>query len=185
MLSPDQVRAAVDACYSAFLRDYSDAKLVECFPALDACVVEHAGVPSHECEAIALTIAQHEVGRVPKWAARAIRAIAERRPVVVVSNIWAPSHHWRGELTSSGIASSFSATVFSTDLGAIKPSPRPFLSGLEAVAASPAEVLFVGDSLERDIYPAKLLGMATCLVGTSAPEGSADFCVRSIVELTQ
>jgi putative hydrolase of the HAD superfamily len=45
--------------------------------------------------------------------------------------------------------------------------------------------LFVGDSLERDIVPAKLLGMKTCLVAASGGRADvADFCVTSIAALT-
>jgi len=185
LLSPGEVRAAVDACYSAFLRDYADPKLVECFPSLAACVAAHAGVPVGEREMIEMTIVQHEVGKVPSWAAHSIRFVAERSAVAVVSNVWAPSRHWHAELAVSGVAASLSATVFSTEVGAIKPSPRLFLSALQAVGASPAEALFVGDSLERDIQPAKELGMSTCLVGGCAPKGTADFCVHSIEELAR
>lgn len=49
----------------------------------------------------------------------------------------------------------------------------------------PQDVLFVGDSLERDIAPAKALGMATCWV-TACGGGAdvADFCIPSIAALT-
>ena len=77
------------------------------------------------------------------------------------------------------------AAMFSTEVGAIKPSARPFLAALDAVGASPDEVLFVGDSLERDILPARKLGMTTCLVGTSAPGVAADFHIQSIAELAR
>lgn len=178
-----EVRAAVDACYSAFLRDYADPALVECFPSLAACVATHAEVATSEHEAIAMTIARHEVGKVPGWAARAIRSVAQRSAVAVVSNVWAPSHHWHAELAASGIAPVLRAAVFSTEVGAIKPSARPFIAALEALGVAPEEALFVGDSLERDILPARKLGMSTCVVGQPAAEGSADFSIRSIDEL--
>lgn len=182
-LSPSQVRVAVDACYSAFLQDYADPELVECFPSLAAHIVGHAEVPISEREAIAMTIVKHEVGRVPNWAAHLIRFVAQRSAVAVVSNVWAPSRHWHDELTISGVAASLNAAIFSTEVGVIKPSPRLFLAALQAVGATPEEALFVGDSLERDIRPAKKLGMSTCLIGDGAPDDVADFCVPSIEAL--
>jgi putative hydrolase of the HAD superfamily len=182
-LSSTEVQSAVSACYAAFLHDYEDPRLTECFPSLDAFVVTHSEVPASEHEAIAKTIARHEVGKVPGWAALSIRSIAERSAVAVVSNVWAPSHHWKAELAASGVAPLLAAAIFSTEVGAIKPSAQPFLAALDAMGASPSEVLFVGDSLERDILPATKLGMSTCLVGSCVAGTVADFHAQSIAEL--
>lgn len=45
--------------------------------------------------------------------------------------------------------------------GLKKPSPEPFLLALEMLGTPPAETLFVGDSMRRDIVPAKSLGLVT------------------------
>ena len=45
--------------------------------------------------------------------------------------------------------------------GLKKPSPEPFLLALEMLGTSPDETLLVGDSLRRDIAPAKSLGLVT------------------------
>lgn len=182
-LSRTHVQSAVSACYAAFLRDYDDPRLVECFPPLADFVATHCGVPASEHKAVATTIARHEVGKVPEWAALAIRTVAQRSAVAVVSNVWAPSHHWKEELLASGVAPVLAAAIFSTDLRAIKPSARPFIAALDVLGAAPEDVLFVGDSLERDILPARKLGMTTCLVGSSTPNTIADFHVRSIADL--
>ena len=184
-LSFADVQSAVSACYAAFLRDYEDPRLVECFPSLANFITTHSGVPASEHAAIAMTIARHEVGKVPAWAALALRSVAEKSAIAIVSNVWAPSHCWKEELVASGIAPILATAIFSTEVGAIKPSARPFLAALDAVGASPDEVLFVGDSLERDILPARKLGMTTCLVGTSAPGVAADFHIQSIAELAR
>lgn len=184
-LSSAEVQSAVSACYAAFQRGYEDPRLAECFPSLDEFVATHSEVPASEHEAIAMTIARHEVGKVPGWAALSIRSVAERSTVAVVSNVWAPSHHWKAELMASGVAPLLAAAIFSTEVGAIKPSEQPFLAALSATGVSPNKVLFVGDSLERDILPAKKLGMFTCLVGSTAPGAIADFHVPSIAELTR
>jgi putative hydrolase of the HAD superfamily len=182
-LTPQRVQEAVEACYAAFLRDYGDPKLTDCFPSLRECIDIHTDIPASEHGDIAKTIAEHEVGQVPSWAALAIRSVAERTPVAVVSNVWAPSHHWHKVLTSSGVTPLLSAAVFSSDIEAVKPSERPFLAALATLTVSSAEVLFVGDSEERDILPAKKLGMSTCLVGDRSPGSVADFQVNSIAQL--
>lgn len=101
------------------------------------------------------------------------------------STVWAPSQCRKEELAASGIAPILAAAIFSTEVGAIKPSARPFLAALDATGASPDEVLFVADSLEHDILPAKRLGMSTCLVGSSTPSVAADFHIQSIAELAR
>lgn len=183
-LSPAEVHRAVQACHAAFLRDYADPALTECFPALDECVARHSGVAASERHAIALVIARHEVGTVPDWAARALRAIAQQRcAIAVVSNVWAPACHWDAGLEASGVAPLLAAAVFSTQLKAVKPSPLPFLAALKALGVAPDEALFVGDSVARDILPASRLGISTCLVGGSEQSAVADFHLQSIAAL--
>lgn len=45
--------------------------------------------------------------------------------------------------------------------GLKKPSPEPFLMALEMLGTIPGETLLIGDSLRRDITPAKALGLIT------------------------
>lgn len=184
-LSCTEVQSAVSACHAAFLRDYEDPKLTECFPSLYEFVATHAEVPTREHDVIAKTIARHEIGKVPAWASVALRSVAKRSAVAIVSNVWAPSQCWKEELAASGVVPILAAAIFSTEVGAIKPSARLFLAALDATGSSPDEVLFVGDSMERDILPAKRLGMSTCLVGSSTPGVAADFHIQSIAELAR
>jgi len=43
--------------------------------------------------------------------------------------------------------------------GKAKPSPEPFLLGMQLLGVSANETMLVGDSIRRDIVPAKALGM--------------------------
>jgi putative hydrolase of the HAD superfamily len=45
--------------------------------------------------------------------------------------------------------------------GAKKPAPDAFLLALKKLGTQPSETLLVGDSIRRDIAPAKELGMVT------------------------
>ena len=186
VLLPSAVTQFVLASYAGFLRCYSTSELDDCFPTLAETVRAYSGAPEQEFRHIELVIAAHEVGTVPDWAAQTIRSLASgSQKLAVVSNVWAPSIHWHPEFVRAGIASAFRGLVFSSDLGCVKPSQQPFLEALRLVDRSPEAVLFVGDSLERDIIPAKMLGMTTCWVSPTGTSAAADFQVLSITELAR
>lgn len=183
-LTADAVRTAVLACCAGFHRDYSDAQLVDAFPSLDASVRRYGGLPDpRDARAIAAVIAHHEVGHVPPWASGALINLSRTHAIGIVSNVWAPSSHWDAELARSGVAGACSCIVFSSDLGSIKPAPRMFLEALRPLSLQPQDVLFVGDSLERDIRPAKALGMGTVWITSAGDDPSADVRLASIAEL--
>lgn len=46
----------------------------------------------------------------------------------------------------------------------LKPDPRAFLIPLKKLGVKPKEVLMIGDEIERDLIPAKNLGMETILI---------------------
>ena len=55
----------------------------------------------------------------------------------------------------------FEVIVFSSEVGIIKPSPRIFQKALEALDVEVSKVVYIGDSLRRDIAGAQSIGMAT------------------------
>jgi putative hydrolase of the HAD superfamily len=81
-------------------------------------------------------------------------------------------------LRESGLLALFKTVVFSSQGRSIKPSPRLFQQALSAFPENSA-ILFVGDSLERDIIPAKALGLSTAWI---APLGAADPAADVVVE---
>lgn len=183
-LSAVAVAHCVDACVAGFLADYANPALIDDFPSLRETIGRCCDASAHEIHLLELVIAKHEVGVVPKWAAQVILTLARSHRLGVVSNVWAPSHHWTPELCRSQVASVFECQVFSSDRKSIKPSHALFLQALRTLDVSPKEVLFVGDSLERDIGPAKALGMATCWIAAGGSMEAADFCIPSITALT-
>jgi putative hydrolase of the HAD superfamily len=60
-----------------------------------------------------------------------------------------------------GYAPFLSAIVDSRCVGVCKPDPAIFTHALEKLGREPGEAMMVGDSFERDIVPAKKLGMTT------------------------
>jgi putative hydrolase of the HAD superfamily len=61
----------------------------------------------------------------------------------------------------AGLSDHLDVILDSTCIGLSKPDPGIFLLALERMKVEPAETIFVGDSFERDIMPARALGMKT------------------------
>jgi len=64
-------------------------------------------------------------------------------------------------LEKTGLYRFFDSVITADMTGAHKPDPGVFLYALRELQCSPREVLMVGDSLRRDIAPAKRIGMLT------------------------
>lgn len=70
-------------------------------------------------------------------------------------------------LKQHGIGEYFSNQGLSAFYGFRKPDVRLFLCACEDLGVTPAECIMVGDRIDNDVAPAKLLGMATVLIRTS------------------
>lgn len=112
--------------------------------------------------------AHHELGSVPPTHADFLRNIATSHQLGVVLNLWSKPEPWLEVLRVSGILAVFKTLVFSSDGPSIKPSPVLFERAASAFPAH-SSILFVGDSLDRDIIPAKALGFSTAWL---APVGA-------------
>lgn len=97
----------------------------------------------------------------------------------------------REALERDGLADAFEVWVVSEDVGLEKPDPRLFARALELAGAEPGRAAMVGDRLDRDVRPAKALGMRTVWVlrgeapDRPTPEQLAepDVSIRSLAEL--
>jgi putative hydrolase of the HAD superfamily len=66
----------------------------------------------------------------------------------------------RERLARAGIGDLFAHHGLSAITGLRKPDPRAFLAAAEALGVPPAACIMVGDRIDNDIAPAKVLGMA-------------------------
>ena len=109
--------------------------------------------------------------------------------VALVSNFdHAPTA--RQIIERAGADGYFHHVIISEEHGWRKPHPRIFTDALDALAVSPHEALFVGDSPYDDILGARQVGMDIAWVNalnTPLPEGipTPDYIVRAIPELQQ
>jgi putative hydrolase of the HAD superfamily len=81
-----------------------------------------------------------------------------------------------------------SAIVDSRCVGVCKPDPAIFSHALKQLGREPGEAMMVGDSFERDIVPAKRLGMTTAWLegadGQDCPDSAlVDFRLRALGDL--
>lgn len=106
--------------------------------------------------------------------ARVLKVLAERYPMVLVSNFYGNIDE---VLRDFGIRGYFRGIIESAVVGVRKPDPRIFELGVVALGLKPDQVLVVGDSLRKDILPARSIGCATAWIkgrGWTADEDAAD-----------
>ena len=82
--------------------------------------------------------------------------LRDRYRIGIVSNFYG---NLQAVCDEAGLTPSIAVAVDSTLAGCKKPDPRIFRTALDALQASPAEAVFVGDSLRRDMAGAREMGM--------------------------
>jgi putative hydrolase of the HAD superfamily len=88
----------------------------------------------------------------------------------------------------AGLADSLEVILDSTQVGVSKPDLEIFRMALGKLNLAPARAIFVGDSYERDIMPARLLGMKTIWFKGPNPRlpanfYQADYQISNLMEL--
>lgn len=68
------------------------------------------------------------------------------------------------DLEDIGIANKFDAIVLSSDVGAEKPDPKPFLNCLASLDLPPGQAVYVGDDFSADIIGANEVGIRSILM---------------------
>jgi len=84
--------------------------------------------------------------------------LQQRYPLVLVSNFYGNIEVVLQEMHLDGL---FKHVIESAVVGIRKPDARIFGLGVEALGLKPEEVMVVGDSMSKDILPAKNLGCYT------------------------
>lgn len=87
-----------------------------------------------------------------------------------------------------GYASSLSIVVDSRRVGLCKPDPAIYLYAAARLGLPPSSIMMVGDSLDRDVRPAKAIGMQTAWLegpaGRDDPDRAlADVSLRALADL--
>ena len=114
-----------------------------------------------------------------------IAKFAKHYPMVLVTNFYG---NMPVVLQEFGLADYFDNIIESSVVGVRKPDPALFAMGVEALNLKPEEVLVIGDSYRKDIYPASTLGCRTvwlkniCWEDESIVEGHAPTAIIGNIE---
>lgn len=182
-LDPPTVTRIIRSTCDALLVTYDDPNHFDNFPSLSEAFIRHASAPEDELEILEHVFALHELGACPATHVRFLRQLAASHRLGIVSNICAPPHMCEARLIEAGLHGVFEHTCFSSQFRSIKPSLAIFRRAIAAFETR-AQILFVGDSLDRDIRPAHSLGLSTVWIapaGSVAPE--ADVVIPNLPEL--
>lgn len=154
------------------------------FPSVAAVVSEVGRWPdAGEERLIENVISRHEMGSIADDVAAALRRLAERYALGIVSNLWSSSGPWRDYLDDV-LGDIFTARVFSSDLGTNKPARQIFERALDlAGVGAPHSVLMVGDDWHRDVEPALELGMQALWLSAEPTRSERVGQIRSVTEL--
>jgi len=111
-----------------------------------------------------------------------LRALTADKVVALVSNFDHPPHI-HSVVNDLGLKEFFDPMVISGEVGFQKPDPRIFQHALERTGLLPADVLYVGDSVEHDVEGALAAGIRPVLIRRDKHDPGAvanDFRVRRI-----
>lgn len=114
--------------------------------------VERRAVMEH----IALRCYYHVLD-VLKVSREVVRQLAEKYPLVLVSNFYGNIH----TILRDFQLDYFTSVIESSVVGVRKPDPKIFQLGVDALGMPAADILVVGDSFSKDIVPAHSLGCQT------------------------
>lgn len=89
---------------------------------------------------------------------RVVEAVAKNHKTALVSNFYGNISTVLNEFGLDGL---FLSVIESAVVGVRKPDPMIFTLGVEALGLTPAETVVVGDSIGKDILPARQAGCRT------------------------
>ena len=192
-LSTNKVRQILKSLFATIESDYQDPRFIECFPSVCSYLETQASsrsLPRNELDLLEQVFALHEVGKIPEAYAETLCQLRKTHRLGVVSDIWSRSDLFLQEFDRVGIRELFDVIVFSSDHGCVKPSSQLFRKALDAFAVDRTRLIFVGDSLQRDVAGAKAVGLATVWVNAAgaAPVEERlkpDCLIRELLELCE
>ena len=161
------VNRLIHDAYEDLDHRYPDKKYRHNFPSLITALrsVLKTDLPHHEMVKIVGTFAFHELGTIPDAHAVALHTLRNKFVLAAVIDIWSPKAPWLDTFSRAGIMPLFSAFLFSSDHGMVKPSPKPFEQVLGTLGVAKSDAVVIGDSPRRDLGGAVNAGIDCILVG--------------------
>ena len=167
-LSDGEVRRIIAGLFEKMSADSRNPAYYDCFPSVVAyleSMSDSGDLPKSEIALLERVFAMHEIGTIPETHAQALRRLRETHRLGVVSDIWSKSDLYLQEFARTGIRDLFSVIIFSSDHGYLKPSAYPFSKAIGAFNVDRSKIVFIGDSLRRDVAGAKGAGLSAVWIG--------------------
>lgn len=173
LLSDGEVRRTISALFNNVLADYENPSCYDSFPPVSSylrSMSELKNFSADEIRLLAQVFATHEVGTISATHVKVLHQLHETHRLGIVSNIWSSSDLYLREFERVGIRNLFDIIIFSSDHSCIKPSPHIFAKAIEALDVDRSKIVFVGDSLKRDIAGAKAAGLSSVWIHTNVSQ---------------
>lgn len=182
-LNSSEVNQAIRDCYKRMLNLCKNPQYFDDFPRLAEGLQFYTSTPASELLLLEKVFTTHELGVIPSSYAEFLQRLSRSHQLGLVSNIWGRKQSWLAEFARAGIEGLFTVEVFSSDSRSIKPSLVLFQKALQAFPAN-SRFLFVGDSLDRDMKPAKQLGLGTAWISaTRTILPNVDYVYSNLLEI--
>ena len=168
LLNDNELNELLFALFKRFIEDSHKEELYENFPSLAQNLKDFShseSLPAGELELLEDVFTLHEMGTIPDEYAEAIKQLSQTHRLGIISDIWARSDPFYRRLEEAGIRDHFEVIVFSSDIGIIKPSPKIFSVAMEKITTELSKVVYIGDSLRRDVAGAVNFGMSSIWIG--------------------
>lgn len=193
LLGDEEIHRIIAALFKNMLADYENPNCYDSFSPVCSylsVMPESKDLSADEIRLLVQVFAVHEVGTIPATHAKALRWLHQTHKLGIVSNIWSSSVLYFLELDRVGIRNLFDVIIFSSDHGNIKPSPNIFAKAVETINIDRSKIVFVGDSLNRDIAGANAAGLSSVWIdtGTSQIDESVavpDYVIQDLRDLIE
>ena len=191
LLDRAAVRAAIDGCWESMEAVADDPARFDSFPGVGetlAALAATKGLPGGELERLEAVFARHEVGTIPAAYGQLLQDLARTHRLGLVSNIWSEKAPYLAGLERAGLVNLLDPLLFSSDGRSIKPSRRLFDAAVDALDLPPSQIVFIGDSLFRDVGGAARAGLATVWIdgagsGTGDRGPRPDYIISDLLDL--
>lgn len=169
-LAPDEAQQRVRAAHNYMTVRYTDEAYYANFPSVTKAFLETStSVFSAEVtNELVATFTAHELGVLPPGYKVVLKNLSARKPLSLLSNLWAPKDRWLEQFAHWGISDYFQRLHFSSDGAEIKPHPAFFNRALQPIRQGnpAARVLYVGDSYRCDVLGAVAAGIDVVWLST-------------------
>jgi len=146
----------------------------------NSAVFRHLGLPSDYWQTYSNTLDAVKFYKPEPQVYRTLEKLKDIIPISIFSNV--KSERIMRTLTAIGVSPAwFTYLLTGDDIRERKPALDGFRVMIEKSKLSPQEILYVGDRVDVDIKPAKLVGMKTCLLWGKSDE--ADYSFESFEDI--